>query len=94
MEGLFNHGEFIPTDEDDESVHNLSDRYKDIIEAFPDEIKGEALPYFVDWLTLNVVLVEIIAYSDENAYTIFETMTTSYNLITTVSIYDCNYCSR
>ena len=31
-------------------------------------------PYFLDWLKYRVVLVEIIAYSDENAYTIFETM--------------------
>ena len=35
---------------------------------------GEALPYFVDWLIENVHLVEITAYSDDDAYTIFETM--------------------
>ena len=32
------------------------------------------MPYFVDWLIENVHLVEITAYSDEDAYTIFETM--------------------
>src|SRR5262249_3622498 len=32
------------------------------------------LPYFVDWLIENVHLVEITAYSDADAYTIFETM--------------------
>ena len=33
-----------------------------------------ALPYFVDWLIESVHLVEITAYSDGDAYTIFETM--------------------
>jgi hypothetical protein len=33
-----------------------------------------ALPYFIDWLLENVHLVEITAYSDDDAYTIFETM--------------------
>ena len=43
-------------------------------DLFPDELGGAALPYFVDWLVENVHLVEITAYSDEDAYTIFETM--------------------
>ena len=38
------------------------------------EIKNDVFPFFIDWLKFNVILVEIIAYSDENAYTIFETM--------------------
>ena len=42
--------------------------------CFPDELRGEALPYFIDWLLENVHLVEITAYSDDDAYTIFETM--------------------
>lgn len=33
-----------------------------------------ALPYFIDWLVENVYLVEITAFSDDDAYTIFETM--------------------
>jgi len=37
-------------------------------------VSKEALPYFADWLIENVHLVEITAYSDEDAYTIFETM--------------------
>jgi uncharacterized protein with ParB-like and HNH nuclease domain len=44
------------------------------MELFPDDIKGDNLPFFIDRLKYNVVLVEIVAYSDENAYTIFETM--------------------
>ncbi|CAA9356764.1 MAG: hypothetical protein AVDCRST_MAG93-7396, partial [uncultured Chloroflexia bacterium] len=34
----------------------------------------DALPYFIDWLTENVFMVEITAFSDDDAYTIFETM--------------------
>lgn len=74
MESLFKTGEYEPTEADDESTQNMAARYSDIENAFPDEIKNGVLPYFIDWLKYNVVLVEIIAYSDENAYTIFETM--------------------
>ncbi|MDM7985889.1 MAG: DUF262 domain-containing protein [Smithella sp.] len=57
-----------------ESVSNILARSRDIEERFPDELTGNALPYFADWLIENVHLVEITAYSDEDAYTIFETM--------------------
>jgi hypothetical protein len=52
----------------------MAHRYAEIAEAFPEEINGKAFPYFLDWLKYNVVLVEITAYSDDNAYTIFESM--------------------
>lgn len=74
MESLFKNGAYEPTDEDDESTINMATRYLDIEHAFPEEIKNHLLPFFIDWLKYNVVLVEIMAYSDENAYTIFETM--------------------
>lgn len=57
-----------------ESVSNILARYQDITERFPEELGGTALPYFIDWLIENVHLVEITAYSDDDAYTIFETM--------------------
>ena len=57
-----------------ESVQNLVQRYHDLEEAFPNELRDDALPYFIDWLLENVHLVEITAYSDDDAYTIFETM--------------------
>jgi uncharacterized protein with ParB-like and HNH nuclease domain len=65
-----------PFDESDqiESVRNIVARYRDIEEHFPADIDEPALPYFVDWLIENVHLVEITAYSDDDAYTIFETM--------------------
>ncbi len=57
-----------------ESVQNIIARYTDITNGFPEEIDASRLPYFLDWLTRNVDLVEISANSDDDAYTIFETM--------------------
>lgn len=73
MESLFE-GRPYETTGSTESVQNLNDRYFDIDEAFPDELRQKALPYFIDWMLENVHLVEITAYSDDDAYTIFETM--------------------
>lgn len=73
MEALYDGGDFA-TDNAPESIANLADRYADIAEHFPEQLRGKALPYFADWLMENVYLVEITAYSDEDAYTIFETM--------------------
>ena len=74
LEKLFLDGEYESQSDDDESTVNMVERYSDIEAAFPEEIKGEAFPYFLDWLKYNVILVEITAYSDDNAYTIFESM--------------------
>lgn len=74
LQDLFDKGEYIPKDSDDESTKNMAVRYADIVEFFPEDIKGDVLSFFIDWLKYNVILVEIVAYSDENAYTIFETM--------------------
>lgn len=74
LESLFHRGSYDIQDDDDESTINMVHRYEDIAESFPDEIKGEAFPFFMDWLKYNVILVEITAYSDDNAYTIFESM--------------------
>jgi uncharacterized protein with ParB-like and HNH nuclease domain len=73
MEALYLGNDFMDPDPP-ESIANILARYADIGEAFPEELHGDALPYFVDWLIENVHLVEITAYSDEDAYTIFETM--------------------
>lgn len=56
------------------SVQNLINRFLDITECFPEELRDTGLPYFIDWLTEKVMLVEITAFSDNDAYTIFETM--------------------
>lgn len=73
IESLYNRQDFDVRDKG-ESVQNIVERYKDIEEVFPEELKKEALPYFIDWLIDNVIFVEIKTYSDEDAYTIFETM--------------------
>ncbi|MAQ18475.1 MAG: hypothetical protein CMN30_27210 [Sandaracinus sp.] len=73
MEKLFLGETFDPKGAS-ESVQNIAARYDNINDHFPEELTGEALPYFIDWLRENVHLVEIEAYSDEDAYTIFETM--------------------
>ena len=74
LEKLFLEGCYEIQPDDDKSTINMTKRYADIGEAFPDEIKGNAFPYFLDWLKYNVILVEITAYSDDNAYAIFESM--------------------
>lgn len=73
MEALFL-GEAFDDTGQPESVVNILGRFRDVEEQFPEELTGTALPYFADWLIENVHLVEITAYSDADAYTIFETM--------------------
>jgi len=74
LKALFETGTYSVQEDDDETVHNMVERYEDIAQTFPEELSNGALPYFIDWFIRNVVIVEITAYSDENAYTIFETM--------------------
>lgn len=74
LKSLFETGDYVVQEDDDETVQNMIDRYNDIEQTFPEEINGNMLPYFIDWFIENVVVVQITAYSDENAYTIFETM--------------------
>ena len=73
MEALFKNQPFDDTDKP-ESVVNIVKRFQEIEDSFPKELTGETLPYFADWLIENVHLVEITAYSDSDAYTIFESM--------------------
>src|SRR6266700_274092 len=73
MDSLFKGQTFDPTDQS-ESVRNIVARYAVIQENFPETLRGESLIYFIDWLKNNVDLIEITAYSDDEAYTIFETM--------------------
>ncbi len=59
---------------ENESSQNMYDRYKDIADYFPDELKGDALPYFIYWLIEKVLLLEIDTPSEDEAHTIFLTM--------------------
>ena len=73
LNALFTDGKY-KYNGDNESVKNLINRYDDIEELFSEQLKNKALPFFIDWVLEKLILVEIIAYSEENAYTIFETM--------------------
>jgi len=74
MRALFQEGDFVPTDSPP-SVHNIISRYKEIENIFPEEeLKEAALKPFIYWLISNVDLVEIKAFSDDDAYEIFEVM--------------------
>lgn len=73
MEALFNEAAF-DIQGSAESVENLYGRYGDIDELLNDDLKDEVLALFIYWLIRKVQLVEITAYDDEDAYTIFETM--------------------
>ena len=73
MEALFDDVAFDPSAQS-ESVQNLYERYQDIAAYFPAELRDDALPHFIYWLIGRVHLVEITAYTDQEAYTMFETM--------------------
>lgn len=73
MEALYDGSEY-EENEQTESVQNILARYDDIKTNYPDELKDKALLHFIDWLIRKVHLVEIVAFKDEDAYTIFETM--------------------
>lgn len=74
MEALYSEDESFDDSSQPESVRNIAARYSDIEDYLPRELQEQALPYFVDWLLEKVYLVEITAYADDDAYTIFETM--------------------
>lgn len=74
MSELLEHGAFEPGDDASESVQTLAARYEELEVVFPEELRDEALPFFIDWLQHRVQIVQITAYTDDDAYTIFETM--------------------
>ncbi len=62
------------TDGEAEAVLNIVARYEDIKDNFPTSLRNGNLIHFIFWLINNVDLIEITTYSDDEAYTIFETM--------------------
>ncbi len=74
IDALYRGINFDDTDAD-ESVTNILARYEDIQEQLPGSVLApEVLPLFVDWVSRRVFLVEITAYTDVDAYTMFESM--------------------
>lgn len=74
MEALYNNDQNYTGEGTSETIRNIINRYDDIVEIFPESLKEKALPYFIDWLMDNVELVQITTFSDDDAYTVFETM--------------------
>lgn len=73
MSALFSNQNYDGTNAT-ESIQNILQRYDEIGSLFPEDFSEDVFIYFSDWLLQNVFLVEITAYTDEDAYTIFETM--------------------
>lgn len=78
IDHLFNNPQQVYEDDEniiDESIHNLIARYEDITKLFPEEFNTiNKLPIFIEWMLEKIVMVEVRAFSMNNAYTIFETM--------------------
>ena len=72
MQALY-HDEEFDTVNSSESAKNLYDRYGDIKDLFPKDIKNKSLLYFIQWFINKIILVQIETNSDDDAYTIFET---------------------
>ena len=74
MDALYSEDSLEPFKSSDqpESIRNIAECYDVIDNHF--ELQSHELPYFVDWLLERVYLVQIIAYNERDAYTIFETM--------------------
>ncbi|MGL5000875.1 MAG: DUF262 domain-containing protein, partial [Cetobacterium sp.] len=76
MESLFNNNwsEYIPQIENISAI-NMIERYKNIEDFFLSVGLNELNAFhFIYWLKFNVYLVKITTSSDDDAYTIFETM--------------------
>jgi len=74
LTGFFENDDYDILNETSESVINLFNRYKDIDKLFPDELKSEVLPVFIEWLIGKVVLIEIRTDSEQDAHKVFVTM--------------------
>ena len=73
MNAIYNDLEFEVVNAQ-ESEKNLYNRYQDIVEIFPYEIKDEMLLHFCDWLAEKVFFIEIVATTEQDAHKVFVTM--------------------
>ena len=74
MDFLFKDVDFDRTNMSVSEINILS-RYSDIEDLFPERLRdSDKIILFSYWLLNKVLLVQILSYSDDNAYTIFETM--------------------
>jgi Protein of unknown function DUF262/Restriction Enzyme Adenine Methylase Associated/Protein of unknown function (DUF1524) len=68
------HGQELDPRKASPSERTLIARYRDIEDTFPEALRGEALPFFIDWLLGRVVVVEVITPDAASGQAIFETM--------------------
>ena len=68
------HGQELDPRKASPSERTMVDRYHDIEDTFPEALRGEALPFFIDWLLGRVVVVEVITSDAAAGQAIFETM--------------------
>ena len=73
MEVLYT-GKMPVPETSDPSVRNIIDRFADIEELLDGGLDPAALPFFADWLMYRVMMVSVSATTEQDAYTIFETM--------------------
>ena len=74
LEALYEQKEDYQLEKKDASVENLISRYNDMDSLLSEKIQNGGLKYFITWLKKNVVFSQIITYSDEDAYKVFEAM--------------------
>lgn len=76
LRALFDEGTYTVKEGADESTRNMALMFEGIGECFPSEqfSNPDTLKAFVYWVIGKVILVKITAMSENNAYTIFETM--------------------
>jgi hypothetical protein len=73
LKSLFEGKGFNLMDQDN-SIRNLVTRYEDMSSLLNERIQEDLLKHFIVWLKQNVLFSQIITYSDDDAYRIFEAM--------------------
>ena len=73
MEVLYS-GDMPVPETSEPSVRNIIDRFADIEELLEGGLESAELPFFADWLMYRVMMVSVSATTEQDAYTIFETM--------------------
>lgn len=74
LKALYNGKNDFNLSKESVSIQNLIGRYEDIGNLLSERIQNEALQPFIVWLKQNVIFSQIITYTDEDAYRIFEAM--------------------
>src|SRR6266511_2286382 len=73
IEAMYQGKSFL-TDGQLPAVQQLWRCYNDLPDVFPHDLRGEALPFFTEWLLTRVALVEITAGGPERGWEIFQSM--------------------